>query len=112
MNHPLNLATISEIYEHADLVYPREACGLVIDHLGAQLVFWCRNVSPKPKFAFQVHPGDARAALECGKPLALYHSHTNGFTDFSLGDLNQMSKTKIPWFLVNPGERVEKYRGQ
>lgn len=84
-----------DIKKHAQEVYPKECCGVVIND---QEYIPCNNLSSEPD-QFYIDPKDIVAAGERGKITAYVHSHPDGTTEMSEVDKAQISLHGLPWII-------------
>ena len=83
-----------EAVRHAEAVYPKEACGLVVN----DNYFPCRNIAENSEDTFAINPVDYARAMLTGKIQAVIHSHPQG-TPVSENDRKACNQTKIPWYV-------------
>lgn len=84
--------------EHADRVYPEEACGLVIlkDHYSEYVP--CENVCNGNKLLdFEISEQDSEEYA--GNILAVFHSHTNGNPTLTSSDKAFSEATRTPYIM-------------
>lgn len=82
--------------KHAKTVYPKEACGLVVDGR----YFPCQNIALNPTADFAINPADYARAMFAGTIEAVVHSHPAG-TPVSKQDRKACTQTKIPWYVYS-----------
>ncbi|MBD2815234.1 C40 family peptidase [Xenorhabdus sp. Flor] len=92
---------IDTLMDHAKTEYPRECCGLVIQHSRKQQYIPCRNTAPSPTEQFSIHPEDYANAEEAGTIVAIVHSHPDATTQPSQLDIAQCDLSQIPWVIVS-----------
>lgn len=86
--------------DHAVLVYPEEACGLVVEAGGALHYLPCQNKATKPKRGFAMAPEDYADAEDFGTVVALFHSHPGGRSIASEADKVMAGLLDVPVWLV------------
>lgn len=83
------------IIEHAKQCYPRECCGLIVNHQYIP----CRNIANNDD-DFIIDPRDLVQAEALGKVQAIVHSHPDGTCQPQLVDNTQIDKHGVPWVIV------------
>lgn len=91
----------NEMLKQAELAYPNEACGVVIQVGKKQKLIPCRNISKEPTVTFTIDPDDYAAAEELGEIVAIYHSHPNNSAAPSSADLTMCETLGLPWHIVS-----------
>lgn len=87
-----------QIKAHAEDVFPREACGLIVDIGGTMNYIACRNIA-KDNETFILDPKDYLACEKIGTITALVHSHPNGTEQPSQADLVSCEACGLPWHI-------------
>lgn len=101
----LSKAEIARFYEHAQAVYPREACGLVVKK-GRKAVFIpVDNIAQDATEEFEMHPDQQRAIEESEEVIGLIHSHPDCLAArASDSDVACCNMSDMPWTIVTvPG---------
>lgn len=113
----LNPDLIRQIQIHAELEYPRECCGFVLNN---SVVFGARNVSDRAspysigenKLAaeFDLPAEDWAKAEQQGEITCVYHSHCGDIEDdFSPDDIKAAKQLSLPFFLIHVPKLTERY---
>jgi len=90
---------------HAVAQYPNESCGLIIKTGPRKTEYVpCPNVATTPSQHFMIAPLDWRAAEDRGEVVAVVHSHPDGPSAFSPGDVAACEASELLWYLI----RVDK----
>ncbi|CDH02123.1 C40 family peptidase [Xenorhabdus bovienii] len=92
---------VQTIMDHAQTEYPKECCGLVIQHGRKQQYIRCRNTAPSPTEQFSMHPADYAEAEDSGTIVAIVHSHPDATTQPSQLDIAQCDLSQVPWVIVS-----------
>lgn len=99
---------IKQIIAHAARVFPREACGLILNTGYSHLVLECNNISHEPESSFLIDP--ICYATHASKIAAVYHSHPNRSAEPSASDIASAERCNLPFVIVSyPGEEVHTY---
>lgn len=88
-----------KIIDHAEKVYPRECCGVIIENAGKHVYYPCRNVAENDN-QFVIDPKDYLVASNLGTIVAIVHSHPDATPKPSQADMAACEKTNLPWFIV------------
>ncbi len=99
----INKAVKNYIKNHAVEENPNECCGLIYfdekdELVKAQKV---RNLASDKKISFSIDPVGYYKVSTLGSVKAIYHSHSNGNTDFSIKDKEDSIKHKINFVLYD-----------
>lgn len=109
----LNQATIKSILKHAEVGYPEEICGVIVNVEGVEKYVKCVNIAEKPTEDFHMCPESYMQAEELGDVVGIVHSHPDGTTKPSTCDTAIMSVNRkielqidpdsqpIPWHIVS-----------
>lgn len=84
---------IDDFKEHAQRVYPHEACGFIVsgDFVAAE------NAAANPEETFIITPQAWGAAQRHGSIEAVVHSHPDGLDAPSRADMEQQAAMAVPW---------------
>lgn len=85
---------------HANAVYPREACGLVVAGDQGPIYWPCRNLSTEPH-VFVLDPIDYASADQFGEIIGLFHSHPDQPATPSVTDLKACEASGLTWHIVS-----------
>lgn len=88
------------IAEAGAAAYPQEACGLVIAAGKKQRVIVCRNVSSNPRETFAVSRLDYAAAVAEGDIIAAWHTHPDGDSAPTEGDVVGCEASELPYLIL------------
>ena len=80
--------------------YPKEACGVVINHGGKTRFVECRNDSELPNAQFIMNADDYMAACDMGEIVAIWHSHPEYPAKPSFEDEAGCNRSEVPWFIL------------
>ena len=98
---PLPETVLAAIRDHAQAVYPRESCGVVIVARGKPVYVPCANLADSPNQHFVLAPADYVAAEDRGEVVRIVHSHPDISAQPSEADRVSCEKTGIPWLIIN-----------
>jgi len=87
--------------EHARRMDPVESCGLLVQFDEGEIYWPCRNLADSDE-EFQLDPLDYATAEDCGKVLALIHSHPGQSVEPSDLDWRNMQLSTMSWFIIEP----------
>lgn len=95
----MNEENKAKFLNHARLVSPREACGLLVIEDGKERLVICKNISEYDQ-QFTIDPRDYAAAADLGDVVAVVHSHplTNPLP--SEADKVSCEQTRLKWHIV------------
>ncbi|WP_250451212.1 C40 family peptidase [Caballeronia sp. ATUFL_M2_KS44] len=100
----MNEETKKAIADHALAEYPRECCGLVVLHDGAERYVPCRNVAGAPEEHFVMSPEDYALAEDMGPIVAVVHSHPGAPARPSMADKAIAEKSGVDkWVIISVG---------
>lgn len=99
-------ATRNAVRQHAEAVYPRECCGVVIVRKGRERYVPCENVAATPFEHFVIKGQDFAAAEDQGEVVAIVHSHPDASADPSEADRVQCETHGLEWHIVSVREGV------
>ncbi len=100
---------LSQIIEHAERVFPREACGLIINTGYSYIVIECDNESHEPDNSFLINP--LIYAQWADKLACVYHSHPNRSPEPSPADIASSERCNVPFMIVGiPTNEVFVYK--
>jgi proteasome lid subunit RPN8/RPN11 len=85
-----------KIMAHADSVAPHECCGFVMED---GKIIKATNRHEDPENYFRISTQKFLATKKKGLIKAVYHSHVNGFNDFSGSDIAASRATGLPYIL-------------
>ncbi len=85
---------------HAQAVFPREACGLVVRVDGAEIFRACDNQAVDAAEHFVISAEDYAAAEDAGEVVAVFHSHPNAPCHPSEADRVACEASGLPWHIV------------
>ncbi len=97
----MNEALKPSIKAHALTDFPREACGLVIEEDGVEIIQPTPNLAEKPTDWFSISPELYLTAFRSGKLRAYYHSHPKNDERFSEADKAVAEKLKLPLYVYS-----------
>ena len=101
----------NDIRAHAELVYPAEACGLLIRGAEGREYVPCRNTALTPREHFQIDKHDQADAEDRGELLAIIHSHPDAAPAPSMADRVSCELHELPWGIMGwPGGDMEWFR--
>jgi len=98
---PLPETVMAAIRDHAQAVYPRESCGVVIVVTGKPVYVPCANLADSPGQYFVMAPADYMAAEDRGEVIRIVHSHPDVSAQPSEADRVSCEVTGLPWLIVN-----------
>lgn len=95
---PRNLQILFELAQQA---HPHEACGLVLNIDGKEVIHPVNNVASNPHENFEISPDDYAAAEDLGEVIGLWHSHPNASAEPSEADRASCEASGLPWHIVS-----------
>ncbi len=96
----MNALNKAQFIEHAKLISPREACGLIVNLSGEEKFYPCRNIAEN-QTDFVLSPEDYVSAEDAGQVLGVVHSHPNSSPKPSQADLVGCETSGLPWFIYS-----------
>lgn len=97
--------TFAAIGVHAQELYPRECCGLVVIVKGRERYLSCRNTAVGTNH-FVLPAEDFAAAEDQGDVVAIVHSHSDVPAEPSQSDLVACEASGLPWH-IDRGDQVD-----
>lgn len=92
---------MQSIREYGDLVFPREACGLIYKGEDGFIDFVsCRNLSEDGD-QFVIHPQDYTTVEDAGEVIAVVHTHPNMPATPSDIDRTSCFESEVPWLIMS-----------
>lgn len=92
---------MQQIQQHAQRVYPKEACGLIIKTDSGRVYHPCQNLAATPNENFIINPRDYCVAENKGEVIAIVHSHPNASPTPSMADKVMCEALELPWLIVS-----------
>ncbi|HEY0289886.1 MAG TPA: Mov34/MPN/PAD-1 family protein [Pseudomonas sp.] len=107
----INQGLQQAIKEHAEAVYPAEACGVLIKTVEGREYVRCANSATSPRENFEIDKYDLAAAEDRGEVLAYVHSHPDKAPTPSMADRVSCELHELPWAIVGwPGGDIEWFK--
>lgn len=107
----INQKLQAAIREHAERVYPEEACGVLIKTEQGREYVPCGNLAKTPRDQFTIDHHDQAAAEDRGQLLAIIHSHPDKSPAPSMADRVSCELHEVPWGIVSwPSGDMEWFR--
>lgn len=104
----MNNALLDQITNHAQRVFPHEACGLVITGSSENYIVECENRSNNPSNSFLIDPVIYHRYRD--KISAIYHSHPNRSEEPSAADIASAERCAVPYLILSyPAGRFYTY---
>ena len=97
----MNETNLELFRKHTKEVYPKEACGFIINVKGKEQYFKANNIAPEPEEDFIIDPIDYAKAEDTGDIIAICHSHPNMGCEPSQADLVSCEETQKPWYILS-----------
>lgn len=98
-----------ELARHAQAMYPRECCGLVVRRAPDVLAYMaCNNVAVGSlgEDRFEIDAAQYAQAEDEGEIVAICHSHPNASANPSEADLVMCERTSLPWLIMGYPSQV------
>lgn len=93
-------STQKQIRIHAERMFPRECCGVIIVQKGKDTYIPCANVGGRDD-NFAISPASYAMASDMGTIIAIVHSHPNAVARPSDADKVSCEATNLPWHIVH-----------
>lgn len=90
----MNESSKQDFIEHVIFEYPKECCGLLVQHGEKQSYMPCRNIALQPESDFSIHPSDVVLCEDLGEIIGICHSHPDASSKPSDMDIAKASALK------------------
>lgn len=97
----LNKSLQSQIFKHAEEMYPTESCGIICKVGKIKKYFRCDNLATSKEDEFVISAEQYADIEDQGEILAIVHSHPDATTTPSIRDRAVCSVMEIPWVIVS-----------
>jgi proteasome lid subunit RPN8/RPN11 len=95
VNKNLTLA----MHKEAQLRYPEEACGFLINENNKIKFVACKNIDSTPLERFVIGTEDVASAEDRGEIISVWHSHPNGKSRMSDADVHSCDAFGVNWIV-------------